>query len=152
MDAYLVRHGEAKSEAEDVRCPLSERGREEVERVARAMAKKGLEVYQIFHSDKVRAKETAEILARFLSPCKGMCEFKGLGPQDDPLIATEELKTTQNSLMLVGHLPHLGRLASLLVAGNFHGKTIEFPAAAVVCLSQRNGGWKVSWTLDPASA
>lgn len=152
MDAYLVRHGEAKSEEEDVRRPLSERGREEVERVARAMAKKGLGVYQIFHSDKVRAKETAEILARFLSPLKGMCELKGLGPQDDPLIATEELKATQNSLMLVGHLPHLGRLASLLVAGNSRGKEINFPAAAVVCLSQRNGGWKVRWTLDPASA
>ncbi len=152
MNAYLVRHGEATSEAEDPRRPLSERGREEVERVARAVAKKGPRVYQIFHSDKLRAKETAEILARYLFPHKGMCEFKGLGPQDDPLIAKAELKAAQNSLMLVGHMPHLGRLSSRLVPGNPYGKAIDFPAAAVVCLSQRNGGWKVSWTMDPASA
>jgi phosphohistidine phosphatase len=151
MVAYLVRHGEAKSEAENPHRPLSERGREGVERVARAVAKKGLGVNQIFHSDKVRARETAEILAFHLSPKSGMCEIKGLAPLDDPLIAKAELETAQSSLMLVGHLPHLGRLASLLVTGKPDVKTVDFTAAAVVCLSKQNGGWIISWGLDPTS-
>lgn len=152
MVAYLVRHGEAKSEAENPRRPLSQRGREGVERVARAVAKKGLVVNQIFHSDKVRARETAEILAHHLTPKSGICEIKGLAPEDDPLIAKAELETAQSSLMLVGHLPHLGRLASLLVTGKPDVKEVDFAAAAIVCLSKQNGGWKISWGLDPSSA
>ena len=152
MVAYLVRHGEAKSEAENPQRPLSERGREGVERVARAVATKGLRVNQIFHSDKVRARETAEILASHLSPKCGMCEIKGLAPQDDPLIAKAELETAQNSLMLVGHLPHLGLLASLLVTGKPEVKKVDFAAASIVCLSKQNGGWIISWCLDPSSA
>lgn len=151
MDAYLVRHGEAQSEAENPQRPLSEQGREGVERVARAVAKKGLGVNQIFHSDKVRARETAEIFAHHLSPKSGMYEIKGLAPLDDPLIARAELETAQSSLMLVGHLPHLGLLASLLVKGKPDVKTIDFAAAAIVCISKQNGGWKISWGLDPSS-
>jgi phosphohistidine phosphatase len=151
MKAFLVRHGEAKAEAENPQRPLSDRGREEVERVARAVAKKGLGVDQILHSDKVRARETAEILAHHLSPNGGMCEIKGLAPQDDPMLAKAELETAQSSLMLVGHLPHLGRLASLLVTGKPDLKTVDFAAASILCLSKQNGGWKISWILDPAS-
>lgn len=151
MNFYLVRHGEAKSESEDPRRPLSDRGREEVERVARAASKRKLEVVQILHSDKVRAKETAEVLARYLSPPDGMCEIKGLGPQDDPLIAKAELEAAQGPLMLVGHLPHLSLLTQLLVAGSPDGKKVDFPAAVIVCLSQNRRGWEISWTLDPAS-
>ncbi|MFQ5849706.1 MAG: phosphohistidine phosphatase SixA [Candidatus Binatia bacterium] len=152
MEVYLVRHGEAKSEAEDPRRPLSKRGREEVEKLGRAVGQKGLGVAKILHSDKARARETAKILARYLSPPGGMCEIKGLGPQDDPLLARAELEATEGPLMLVGHLPHLSRLASLLVTGNPEGKTVDFPAAALVCLSRSEGGWKVKWILDPASA
>jgi phosphohistidine phosphatase SixA len=38
MDFYLVRHGEAKPASEDPARPLTDRGRKEVERVARALA------------------------------------------------------------------------------------------------------------------
>ena len=144
MEFYLVRHGEAKSEADDPRRPLSHRGREAVEKVARAFANKDLGVGRILHSDKVRARETAEILARHLSPAGGMCEIRGLGPQDDPLSARAELEAAEGSLMLVGHLPHLNRLASLLVRGAPDQETVDFPAGALVCLSHENGSWKVS--------
>ncbi len=81
-----------------------------------------------------------------------MCEIKGLAPQDDPLIAKAELETAQSSLMLVGHLPHLALLASLLVTGKPDVKKVDFPAASIVCLSKQNGGWIISWCLDPSSA
>ena len=149
MDFYLVRHGEAKAETEDPRRPLSDRGRREVEEVARAAAAKGIRALAILHSDKLRAKETAEILARYLSPIGGVRETKGLGPQDDPLVAKAELEAAADSLMLVGHLPHLGRLASLLLTGDSEKGSVDFPPAGLVCLSHQEGRWEMRWALGP---
>lgn len=152
MDFYLVRHGEAKPEYEDPNRPLSDQGRREVEKVARAVAAKEIRVSEILHSDKLRAKQTAEILAQFLSPRRGIREIKGLSPQDDPLVAKVELEAAQWSLMLVGHLPHLSRLVSLLIVGDAEKDIVDFPAAAVVCLYHAKGTWEVKWTLTPDTA
>jgi phosphohistidine phosphatase len=81
---HLVQHGEAKPEAEDLARPLSDRGREEVERVARHAASLGLWVAEILHSDKLRARQTAEIFARHLSPPRGIRETDGMAPEDAP--------------------------------------------------------------------
>ena len=59
MRLYLVQHGEAKSKTEDPQRPLTERGREDVARVAAFAASAGLQVGQIRHSGKRRAEETA---------------------------------------------------------------------------------------------
>ncbi len=152
MHLYLVRHGEAKSEQEDPERPLSNRGREAVDRVSRAAAKKGMAASRIFHSDKLRAKQTAEILARNIIPSEGICEIKGLGPEDDPSLTKAELEASGKSLIVVGHLPHLNRLAAMLLNGNSSEQVIDFPTASVVCLSRRKKDWKVNWTMDPAGA
>ncbi len=152
MDFYLVRHGEAKPEHEDPRRPLSDQGRREVEKVARAVAAKEIKVAAILHSDKLRARETAEILARALSPRDGLREVQGLSPQDDPLVAKAEIEAAEAPFMLVGHLPHLSRLASLLVKGDPENEVVHFPPAAIVCLSHATGVWKVKWTLTPDAA
>jgi len=152
MDFYLVRHGEAKPEHEDPRRPLSAQGRKEVEKVARAVAAKEIKVAAILHSDKLRARETAEILARFLSPRDGLREIQGLSPQDDPLVAKAELEAAEAPLMLVGHLPHLSRLAALLVNGDLENQVVDFSPAAVVCLSHSKGTWDIKWTLTPDAA
>ena len=152
MDFYLVRHGDAKPEHEDPRRPLSVQGRKEVEKVARAAAAKGIKITAILHSGKLRARETAEILACALSPRGGVREIQGLAPQDDPLVAKAELEAAGAPLMLVGHLPHLGLLASLLVKGDPENEVVSFTAAAVVCLSHTKGAWKVQWRLTPDAA
>jgi len=147
-----VRHGEAKSEQEDPQRPLSSRGREEVDRVSRAAAKKGMAASRIFHSDKLRAKQTAEILARNIIPSEGICEINGLGPEDDPSLTKAELEVSGKSLIVVGHLPHLNRLAAMLLNGNSEAQMLDLPTASVVCLSRRKKEWKVNWTMDPVSA
>ena len=179
MHLYLVRHGEAKAEQEDPARPLSSRGRDEVDRVSRAAAKKGMAASRILHSDKLRAKQTAEILARNIIPSEGICEIKGLGPEDDPSgprplisqipslgiceikglgpeddpsLIKAELEASGKSLIVVGHLPHLNRLAAMLLNGNSSEQVIDFPTASVVCLSCRKKDWKVNWTMDPAGA
>ncbi|MBI4528417.1 MAG: phosphohistidine phosphatase SixA [Deltaproteobacteria bacterium] len=149
MEFYLTRHGEAKAEHEDRSRPLSDRGKRQVEEVGEALAQKGIEVSEILHSDKLRAKQTAEILARHLSLQDRLRRIDGLAPSDDPVIAKAELETAGGSLMLVGHLPHLSRLASLLLIGDPEREIVDFPTAAVVCLSREEGNWQVSWTLAP---
>jgi len=150
MDFFLVRHGEAKPEYEDPRRPLTVGGRARVEKVARAAAKK-IKIAEILHSDKLRAKETAEILAGVLSPARGVREISGLSPEDDPLIAKAEIETADQSLMMVGHLPHLNRLAALLLTGDSENTVVDFSPATMVCLSRGRGAWSVSWILGPES-
>lgn len=152
MDFYLVRHGQAKPEAEDPRRPLSAEGRTEAEKVARAAAARGVKVSAILHSDKLRARQTAEIIGKFLSPPEGLREITGLSPEDDPMLAKAELEVAGEPLMLIGHLPHLGRLASLLVAGDPERAVVDFPSAALVCVSLAEGRWRLQWTLTPQTA
>ena len=152
MDFYLVRHGQAKPDYEDSRRPLSDSGRWDVEKIARAAAAKEIKVAEILRSDKLRAKETAEILAGFLSPARGIREIPGFSPEDDPLVAQADLEVAAESLMLVGHLPHLGRLAALLLVGDSEKKVVDFAPATMVCLARGRGIWSLGWILNPEEA
>ena len=148
MEFFLVRHGDARSSSEDPRRPLSQRGLEEVEAVARAAAGR-IAVTAIFHSDKLRARQTAEIFTRFVPAGNGVKQISGLATDDDPWIAKAELETAEAPVMLVGHLPHLGRLASLLLSGDSERPTVEFSTATIACLSWNAGSWKFVWSLSP---
>jgi phosphohistidine phosphatase len=152
MDFFLVRHGEAEPEHLDRRRPLTSDGRRGVEKIARAAAARRLKIVEILHSDKLRAKETAEILARFLSPARGVREISGLSPEDDPLLAKAELEAAEESLMLVGHLPHVSRLAAMLLVGDSEKTIVDFAPATMVCLVRAQGTWSLGWTLSPEEA
>lgn len=147
MDFYLVRHGEAVSGTLDPQRPLSPSGRQNVEVLARLATAKNVRVSAIFHSGILRAQQTAEILADRLSPAAGVKPISGLGPQDDPMIAKAELDAAQSSIMLVGHLPHLNRLAALLVNGDAEQEVVDFAPAMMVCCSNDRLRWKITWTL-----
>ena len=149
MLVYLVRHGEAISELVDPIQPLSERGRAGVERVARQTARVGLAVAEIRHSSKRRARETAEILARHLTPTPDLKEVDWLAPTADPGMAQDAALSAAEPLMLVGHLPHMARLASLLLTGNPNREVVRFRNATVVCLERVEAGWVLLWALGP---
>lgn len=152
MHCYLVQHGEAKPETEDPARPLTERGRDEVRRVARLAASVGLQIGEIRHSGKVRARQTAEILAEHLAPPRGIREVGGLAPMDDPAKAGAELDAAGEPVVLVGHLPHLGRLASSLLTGDPGREILQFRMGAIVCLARTEGGWRLQWILTPELA
>lgn len=152
MEFYLVRHGEAVSQAVNGQRPLTPEGRRDVEMLGRAAAQRGIRPSQIFHSGLLRARQTAEILSQSLGPVEGVRELVGLRPEDDPVIAKAELESSTVSLMLVGHLPHISRLASLLVAGNADPELVQFAPATVLGLSYENYHWKILWKLTPETA
>jgi phosphohistidine phosphatase len=151
VEIFLVRHGEAKSELEDPSRPLSEQGRIEVKKVGRALLARNIAPVEILHSDKLRAKETAEVLSRILTPQRGIREIAGLGPQDDPFVIQPELAVVRDPLILVGHLPHIGRLASLLMYADPDRDPVDFSPAGVVCLARRENRWEMLWKLRPGS-
>lgn len=151
MLLYLVQHGEAQPEHEDPARPLTDRGRQEVERVARAAARAGVTLDAIVHSGKLRAKQTAELLAAELRPTREVRDQAGLAPNDDPAIIGEVIATGDGRpTMFVGHLPNLSRLASRLLMGDPDRALIAFRMGAIVHLEGgRDAGWRLKWILPP---
>jgi phosphohistidine phosphatase len=150
MNMYLVRHAEAKSDQEDPLRPLSAKGHEDMTRVAAYLSQLNIPVSKIFHSTKVRAKQTAEILFEHLRPGRGVSEADGLSPLDEPAIWAERLRDMPDGVILVGHLPYLARLTSLLLCGATDKNIVSFMMAGIVCLRRDDSGlWSLQWMLTP---
>ena len=149
MDFYLARHGEAVADLIDPSRPLTGPGREDVERVAHLAVEKAVQVSVIYHSGILRAGQTAEIYADHLAPDGGVRVMAGLRPEDNPSVAAAELAVAESPVMLVGHLPHLNRLASLLSRGDVVGDVINFMPAMMACYGRDGSFWKLNWTLVP---
>ena len=150
MFLYLVQHGEAKREEEDPSRSLSDKGREDVERITSYVSRLNITVEEVLHSGKQRAKQTAEILAESVKMTKGLSEADGLAPLDDPEKWAERLNNRTNPIMLVGHLPHLGRLASILLIGDKEKNIVAFKMGGIVCLKRDDEGkWTLQWMITP---
>jgi len=152
MNVYLIQHGEAEPKSLDPARPLTEPGRQAMERVAATAARLDLEVVQIQHSGKTRAEQTATILGQALSPPGGVVAVSGLAPKDDVRPVAGALAEASHPMMLVGHLPFLSRLAGLLVTGDPDRAVVQFQNAAIVCLARQEGRWLVAWILTPQMA
>jgi phosphohistidine phosphatase len=151
MKIYLMQHGKPVPKEEDPDRPLSARGREDVARMANFLKGAGVEVGSVFHSGKTRARQTAEIVTASLKPGSEPIEKKGLSPLDDVGAVAEEIKRNAQDPMLVGHLPHLGKLASFLTTGSESRSVVSFQQGGVVCLRSDEGvsDWTVAWMLIP---
>ncbi|MHC4639005.1 MAG: phosphohistidine phosphatase SixA, partial [Planctomycetota bacterium] len=105
MKVYLVRHGAAVSSEANPQRPLSEQGRAGVEKVATFIKPLDLSVEHAWHSGKLRAAQTAEILAETVEVEKDCLAREGLRPNDDVSTIADELEAYDTDLMIVGHLP-----------------------------------------------
>ncbi|MFC1655649.1 phosphohistidine phosphatase SixA [Patescibacteria group bacterium] len=147
MKIYLVQHGNQLTEDVDPQEGLSDKGRSDCEKVASYAAKEGIKVDAMFHSVKLRAKQTAEIFAKHLLPEGQLEEKEGLKPMDDVTIWVDQL---QDGLMLVGHLPFMQKLSSLLLTGNAEKPVITFQQGGIVCLKKdKDGNWSVRFMVTP---
>ena len=93
MQLYLVQHGVAKNETEDPQRALTDEGRRVVEYMAQYLAAVVIGIDRIEHSEKLRARQTAEILAAALHPKDGTKQVSGLAPNDDVQSVRERLQT-----------------------------------------------------------
>jgi len=153
MDVYLMQHGEAAPTELDPDRPLTATGRRSVGAVASHAAGKGVRVDRIVHSGKLRAAQSASILADALG-CQAVDQVEGLAPNADVREAAEILVDPDRpgSVAVVGHLPFLDRLAALLVAGDPDAHVIAFRNGGLVRLVGAEGGFAVAWALTPEVA
>ena len=150
MKLYLVQHGKAASKETDPLRPLTEEGRADVRKVAEFIKPLSLSVDCIFHSGKTRAAQTAEILAGVIKSNNGTIERQGLAPNDNVTVIKDELSSAEGDLMFVGHLPFMGKLASLLTAGCESADVVEFKQGGIVCLGRcEDAKWRVNWMITP---
>jgi phosphohistidine phosphatase len=147
----LVHHGEAVGPEVDPRRPLSEAGRAAVARLAVATAARGVTPGVVWHSGKLRAKQTAE---EFWRQCNALAEFsatRDLQPDDPPRWILDRLQGESRNVLIAGHFHHLPRLLALML-GTDEAST-QFPLHGVVALETRDEGahWSELWRFDDDS-
>jgi phosphohistidine phosphatase len=151
MQIYLVQHGESEPEEIDPECRLTESGVESIRKVADFLRTSGgLEVDEIWHSGKPRAQQTAELLAASTRVGKeAVMHHDGLAPKDAVEPIKHELEQANRTLMNVGHLPFLGRLAAALLTGNADDDVVAFQYGCLVCLKRDTATWRLGWMIVP---
>jgi len=155
MDLYLVRHGEAAPAPPgrpDAERRLTPRGEAEVMGVALGLRVLGVELDALYTSPLLRARQTAELLARGLpGPAPAPCAaLDGRTPAEGLLAALAE---AGGRVALVGHQPVLGELVVLAIAGIASGGA-PLGTASVACLAfagrPRPGAGRLRWLLTAA--
>jgi phosphohistidine phosphatase len=149
MKLYLVRHGDALAEREDPSRSLSSTGQSEIERLAKWLADAHVSLSEIRHSTKNRAAQTTRIIAEALAPQPKTREVQGLAPNDDFRRVAEDLVHEEGDLMLVGHLPFVGLLGSLLLKGSPDAARVSFPTGGMLVLERTDDRWKLEHVIDP---
>jgi len=155
MEIWILRH--AKAEKGGPGTPDEERtltagGHETMRSVAKAIARLEPKLDAILTSPLVRARQTAEPVARALSLRDDLIETSALSPDADPKEILREIeKRRLGRVLVVGHMPHLGKLLGYLLTGRpstlidikkaalarveFDGKTPEPPGTLTLLLN-----------------
>ncbi len=152
MKLYLVQHAEAMSEERDPDRPLTANGVEDTRRVAALLKDSGqVALERILHSGKLRAQQTAEIIAQDLEPASGVEQADDLGPLDETTIWAEKAAGSEGDLMLVGHLPYMSRMAARLLTGDPDREVVSVRNAGVICIEvDKDANGVLQWEVIPA--
>jgi phosphohistidine phosphatase len=143
---YLVHHADAIGPEIDPQRPLSSAGRLRAETLATAAAARGVKPAAIWHSGKLRARQTAEPFLRLCNPLAEFAAIRGLQPMDPPGWIRDAVTDESREVMLVGHMPSLPRALTLLVTGA-ESPLLDFPLHGLVALDRAGEAWEERWRL-----
>jgi phosphohistidine phosphatase len=105
------------------------------------------------HSGKLRAEQTARLLVSEIGAEASVEARPGLAPNDPAAPTAQWLRrvSEHHALALVGHLPSLDRLASLLVADNEDAQVVHFRIGGLVKPEPKENrdGFAVVWAIPP---
>lgn len=150
MILYLVQHGEATTKEISPDRPLTEKGKSDVLRISKFLKEAGVKINMLWHSSKLRAIQTAQIFAEIIEVNKeNILERQDLSPLDPVNNVQKEIVKNDVDLMIVGHLPFLQRLTSLLLVGSESEVLVRFSQGGVVCLKQKEDKWHLVWEVIP---
>ena len=158
MKVFLVRHAEAQPYSSDPARHLTERGRQQVERVGRFLRERAqFDPVALWHSGLPRALETAEVLRRTAVPGAQLLARSALLPEAPAQEAWDLLLQQDESVALVGHHPQLHELFALMM-GSQATELWEIVKAGVVCinghdyysgLGRKARRWSICWMITP---
>lgn len=138
----LLHHAHATDPIIDPQRPLTETGRHHADDIARRARERGVKPDAIWHSGKLRARQTAEPLWRACNPLAEFNAVRGLQPDDPPEWIKDAVDGETRQIVLVGHMPHMARLYRLLVGPE--DRPADFPQHGLVALEQQDG-WREVW-------
>jgi phosphohistidine phosphatase len=140
---FLVHHADAVDAIVDPQRPLSENGRSHAERLASRAQGRGVKPDVVWHSGKLRARQTAEFFWRACNPLAEFSASRNLQPGDPPDWIRADVEADPRTIMLVGHIPNIPRLLELLVRQT--GIYNPFPVHGIVALNREDKGWIEVW-------
>ena len=121
MDIFILRHAEAgkslPARAKDAERPLTAEGRDELEDVARSLARLKLKPNHIISSPLKRASETATIVARALKGKAKVEIWDELKPEGSKQELYKKLSKLEpeSRVLVVGHEPYLSQMMNELM-------------------------------------
>ena len=159
MKILLVRHARAEDRGEtpdqnsDAMRRLTDGGRRDMRKAAKGLGKYAPEVHLLATSPLERAQETARIVARVLdSPDPVELPLLAPGGSRQALLEWLCTQPADSAVMLVGHEPDLGALASWLLSGGDRS-FIELKKGAACLLEFEShpqaGSGRLLWAITP---
>ena len=145
MKLFLIQHGLAFPKGKDPERPLSVQGEAQTQRVAEYLKSRSVAVDSIWHSTKLRAVQTADIIGEAID-CKNRQARDDMNPNDSVKKLPKEILSAKKNVMIIGHLPFLQKLAGLLLTGSEDKEIIAFKNSAVLCLDHEEE-WQIEWLI-----
>ena len=135
MDVYILRHGKAAPPSlripSDHDRPLTDAGRRELSRTGRALRHMGIRPDTLASSPLLRAVQTAEAISRHVGADVEIWE--DLKPETTPDETLDTIRLSgADSIMVVGHEPHLTALISHMTSG--HPIHISLKKGGLACV------------------
>ena len=112
-------------------------------------AERGAKPDVIWHSGKLRAKQTAEAYWKRCNPLASFSATRGLQPTDPTNWIVDSIAGESRHILLAGHFPHLPRLLGRLLRAKADADPLEFPLNGIVALENVDGKWLERWRLKP---
>ena len=128
--------------------PISEQGMRDIRILATHMQNMGVQLGNVFHSGKLRAQQSARLIAETVSPGIKPVQTEGLNPNDDPKVIVEDIEQMDTNILIVSHMPFVSRLCSTLLTGTT-GAQFESIPGTLFCLEKAENRWRLVYMLRP---
>ena len=148
MNLYILQHGEAVPKEIDPERPLSERGNRDIRILALHMQNMDVQLGHVFHSGKLRAEQSARLIAETLSPEIQPIKTEGLNPNDDPTVIIGDIEQMNENILIASHMPFVSRLCSTLLTGTTEAEFVSVPGT-LFCLEKAEDKWRLAYMLRP---
>jgi len=149
MRIYLMRHGEAEQilTGSDHDRQLTERGIRRIRLAARVLVRLGIEPAHIYCSPRVRATQTAEIIAKALDKSIEVQDAVNVDFNVEAIRGLTTDLSDRDEVMFVGHNPSMGVVTSALTGARAEFKPGGF--ARIDVLNPETYEGILSWLIQP---